>query len=92
MNLAAKSILSPFNLGKEKMANILDESNAKLSQLIEDLDKEEDILSLQSEMQEGDCDDNLEGWVDEVRLLSLSERKDLANAAQAVKLVLVKVS
>ncbi len=99
VNLVAKSIIRQFNIPKKQDDGHLDKVEQELHNLAGDVDLEnEEAEELMAQCQidgeihmEDEKDDNVEGWVDEVMLLSPSERERVEEDIQPVKLILVKV-
>jgi hypothetical protein len=82
VNLIAKSLLRQFDLPKKKGDEALDQTKQDLLDLAGDTRGAE----------EGDLDnDNVDGWVDEVALLTEEEVAELSESVLPVRLVLVKV-
>lgn len=107
VNLCAKSIIKQFDVPKKKEDEHLDEAvrelqndNDELQDLAGDQELEEQqtvdaIARRQINGQDGEEeeeDDDIEGWIDEMELLSPAERAGLEESIRPVKLVLVKVS
>jgi hypothetical protein len=107
VNLCAKSIIKQFDVPKKKEDEHLDEAvrelqddNDELQDLAGDQELEEQqtvdtIAQHQINGQDGEEeeeDDGIEGWIDEMELLSPAERAGLEESIRPVKLVLVKVS
>jgi hypothetical protein len=107
VNLCAKSIIKQFDVPKKKEDEHLDEAvrelqndNDELQDLAGDQELEEQqtvdaIAQRQINGQDGEEeeeDDDIEGWIDEMELLSPAERAGLEESIRPVKLVLVKVS
>jgi hypothetical protein len=107
VNLCAKSIIKQFDVPKKKEDEHLDEAvrelqndNDELQDLAGDQELEEQqtvdaIAQRQINGQDGEEEeeeDDIEGWIDEMELLSPAERAGLEESIRPVKLVLVKVS
>ncbi|GLB45805.1 hypothetical protein LshimejAT787_3000140 [Lyophyllum shimeji] len=94
-NLVAKSIVRQFDVKKADADAQLDAAEAELHDIAAGLELEEALAAAersneQGEMEGGD-EDNDDGWVDEVVLLSDEERKTLETSIRPVKLVLAKL-
>lgn len=93
VNLVAKSLLREFEKKGNESRDTVEEGS-----LTEDEEDEEDLPEL--EMQEdpsgvddeGDRDDDEDGWVDEAALLSANERAELMHSIRPIKVVLTKVN
>ena len=99
VNLCAKSIIRQFDVQK-KDTDKLDDTERKLQDLAQEIDLEEQQAAelLQQHVIDGEVnssaendDDNTNGWVDEMAVLSLAEQTELHEEIRPVKLVLVKV-
>lgn len=89
VNLIAKSLLRQFDLPKKKGGEALDQTEQDLLDLAGDIDLEEAETRGAAD---GDLDnDNIDGWVDEVALLTEEEAAELSESVLPVRLVLVKV-
>lgn len=97
ISLSAKSVLAPFDVGEGRQStSAIDDAEAELLELAEGLEEEDAVARLDGDAEDdGDeCereDDNFEGWVDEVVLLSEEEREELKETVVPVQTVLVKV-
>lgn len=99
VNLVAKSVIRQFDVQKKRDDEHLDEAEQELRDLAGDVDLEnQQAEELMEECQisgeidaEDESDDDVEGWVDEMMLLSPSERERVEADIRPVKLVLVKV-
>ena len=99
VNLCTKSIIRQFDVQK-KDTDEPDDTEHELQDLAEEIDLEEQqaaellqqhaIDSKANSSTEND-DDDTNGWVDEMAVLSLAEQKELHEEIRPVKLVLVKV-
>ena len=107
VNLCAKSIIKQFNVPKKKDDEHLDEAarelqgddDDELQNLAgdQDLEEQQTLEGIsQRRTNEGaeddDNDDDIEGWIDEMELLTPTEHAGLEESIRPVKLVLVKVS
>ena len=99
VNLCAKSIIRQFDVQK-KDTDEPDDTECELQDLAEEIDLEEQKVAelLQQHAIDGEAnssaendDDDTDGWVDEMAVLSLAEQKELHEEIRPVKLVLVKV-
>jgi len=89
INLVAKSIIRQFDVAKGKAGEALDEAEEALCALAKGIDLED--LEMQSDQNENENDDNVDGWVDERNALSATDRDALDASVRPVKLMLVKV-
>jgi hypothetical protein len=94
INLIAKTLLKQFDIPKKDTESALDDAERELLNLAAGIDLEEMVTI--AEAGAGDKDDkendNPEGWVDKMALLSDDERVALHKNVRPVRLVLVKVS
>lgn len=94
VNLVAKTLLKQFDVPKKDAESALDNAERELLELAAGIELEEMVTV--AEAGAGDKDDeendNEEGWVDEMALLSEEERAALREKVGPVRLVLVKVS
>jgi hypothetical protein len=94
INLIAKTLLKQFDIQKKDTESALDDAERELLNLAAGIDLEEMVTI--AEAGAGDKDDkendNPEGWVDKMALLSDDERVALHKNVGPVRLVLVKVS
>ena len=86
MNLVAKSLLKPFDTPKKGCQS----SPARTED--EGVESDTDDTSGGEQNIGGNENDNVEGWVDETRLLMDTERAVLEEQAQPLWMILVKVS
>ena len=86
MNLVAKSLLKPFDTPKKGCQS----SPARTED--EGVESDTDDTSGGEQNIGGNENDNVEGWVDETRLLMNTERAVLEEQAQPLWMILVKVS
>jgi hypothetical protein len=99
VNLCAKSIIRQFDVQKQDTNEPMDDTEHELQVLAEEIDLEEQQAAelLQQHAIDGEAngssenDDDTDGWVDEMAVLSLAERTELHEEIRPVKLVLVKV-
>jgi len=93
VNLIAKTLLKKFDVPKKDAESALDDAETELFDLAAGIDME---MVTVAEVGAGDKDDeendNVEGWVDEMVLLSDEEQAALHENVGPVRLVLVKVS
>jgi hypothetical protein len=92
INLVAKTLLKQFDVPKKDADKVLDEAERALRELAQDIDLEEMMTRINNagDGSDGDEDDDIEGWVDEMELLSNDEREDLSEKIGPVRLVLAK--
>jgi hypothetical protein len=99
VNLVAKSVIRQFDVQKKRDDEHLDEAERELRELADNVnakdqeaEEEMDQCDMDGEMDVGDeNDDDIEGWIDEMMLLSPSERERVEDDIRPVKLVLMKV-
>ena len=100
LNLVAKSIIKQFGVPKARaneVLEVLDDAAKELAALAIDVDVEERISREEHLFEgegdeDGDEDDNLDGWTNVRAELSDEEREELDKTLQPVRLVLVKAS
>jgi hypothetical protein len=93
LNLVVKSVIRQFNLPKSKGDKILDEAAKELFDLAGNIEFEEDELARRdANEEEGDDDDNVEGWIDERTHMTDIELEELDESVEPVRLLLTKVS
>ena len=81
-----KSIIKQFDLPKAQIGKL----NDALLELAGDLENEE--LKVQIDINNNEDDDNVEGWIDECELMTVSEREKLEKSVGLLRLMLTKVS
>jgi hypothetical protein len=98
VNLVAKSVIRQFDVQKKGDDEHLDKAEQELRSLAGDVDLEdqqaEEVMEqceIDGEVDMGGKSDDVEGWIDEMMLLSPTERKQVEEDIRPVKLVLVKV-
>ena len=101
VNLVAKSIIKQFDVPKKQEDEHLDKAEQELRNLAGDVELEEqEAVEAMTQHQiggntdseiEDQNDDDVDGWVDEMTLLSPAEREQVEEDIRPVKLVLVKV-
>lgn len=94
VNLCAKSIIRQFDIHKRGPDEPVDAAERDLQDLAEDIDLEEQQaaeLLKQHAVGDNENEDDADGWIDEMAVLSLAERAELHEDIWPVKLVLVKV-
>jgi len=95
LNLIAKSLLKQFDVTKESQSDDeLNEEEAELLNLAKDLETEELTTAQETDGDDGEIEDedDFEGWVDEVAVLTPMDRDFLEDDIRPVKMMLVKVS
>ncbi|GLB44048.1 hypothetical protein LshimejAT787_1502320 [Lyophyllum shimeji] len=89
INLVAKSLLRQFDVPKKKADEALEQAEKDLLRLAKDIELEDAETRATAE---GDLeDDDIDGWVDEVALLTKEEAEKLSESVRPVRLVLVKI-
>ena len=91
LNLVVKSIISQFDLPKNKNGKDLKEATKELLSLADNIEVEEEVLSRDGEDGEAGEDDNIEGWVDECTLMDEEELEELEESVKPVRVLLTKV-
>lgn len=94
LNLAAKSVLFPFN-SLTVESNITTLAVQELAKLSVDIEMEEKLMQEFESTDDNDNEngeDSIDGWVDETDKLEDYEKEDLFEASIPVQLMLVKVS
>src|SRR5882762_6999209 len=90
VNLIAKTLLKQFDVPKKDAESVLDDAERELLDLAAGINLEEMVTV--AEAGAGNKDDeennNIEGWVDEMALLSDDERAALCKNVRPVRLVL----
>jgi len=94
VNLIAKTLLKQFDVPKKDAESALDDAERELLELAAGIDMEEMVTVAEEGAGDKDNEENddVEGWVDEMALLSEEERVALRENVGPVRLVLVKVS
>jgi hypothetical protein len=94
VNLIAKTLLKQFDVPKKDAESVLDNAEKVLLKLAAGIDMDEMVTVAEAGAGDKDNDENddVEGWVDEMALLSEEERVALHENVGPVCLVLVKVS
>src|SRR5277367_78454 len=96
LNLVVKSVLKQFDPPKKKAPDLLQNegANERLDEP-QDIDDQEEELGpedLNSQYDDNEDDDNINGWIDERAELSQMEVDELEASVLPVRLVLTKVS
>jgi len=90
-NLTAKSLMRLFDPHLQRKGDNLIEDE-DVNDLMNGLFEEEEITHSEVGYTDGEIqDDNSDGWVDEVEVLTTDERKQLLETIKPVKLALMKV-
>lgn len=94
VNLVAKTLLKQFDVPKKDAESALDDAERELLELAAGIELEEMVTVAEAGAGDKDDEENddEEGWVDEIALLSEEERAALREKVGPVRLVLVKVS
>ena len=91
MNLITKQLLKQFDvLGKNANA-VLDEVERELQELADGLDMEELVTQEEWEGEDGEDEDNTEGWINEMDILMVEDCKELEKSIGPIQVMLVKV-
>jgi hypothetical protein len=91
VNLIAKTMLRQFEVPKKEVNAALDAAEQELLELAAGTDMEEMVTVAEGGLGDGNDADDVDGWVDEMELLSEDESEELRKSIQPVRLVLVKV-
>lgn len=100
LNLVVKSILQQFDVPTSKKTDGDEENNElesidagrkELLKLAGDIDIEEEMTAGAGDEDDAIDDDNNEGWVDELEVMTEEELHDLSKSVQPVRLLLTKV-
>jgi hypothetical protein len=92
VNLIAKTLLKQFEVPKKDVEAALDAAEQELLELAAGADMEELITVGEGGLGDDEDADDMDGWVNEMNLLSDDESEELRQNIQPVRLVLVKVS
>ena len=84
-----KSVIKQFDLLEMQADNILDDAHQALLELAEDLEHEE--LQSQKNGDSDEDDDSAEGWINEHKLMTEMEKKELDKSIGPMRLMLTKV-
>jgi hypothetical protein len=92
LNLVVKSVMRQFDLPKSKSGKILNNTAEELLFLAGNIESEEEELARRDE-KEGDEyeDDNVEGWIDERKMMTDAQLEELDASVEPVRLLLTKV-
>jgi hypothetical protein len=91
LNLIAKTIIKQFDAPERREAEQLSGDEKLLAMLSDGLEVEEIETRFNAKDSDGETDDNDEGWVDKIELLSSEERKRLSAELVPIRLVIAKV-
>jgi hypothetical protein len=91
VHLIAKTLLKQFEVPKKQVDAALDAAEKELLELSAGTDMEELLTVAEGGLGDGEDADDVEGWVNEMDLLSAEESEVLRQSVQPVRLVLVKV-
>ena len=91
VNLIAKTLLKQFEVPRKDVDAALDAAEQELLELAAGADMEELVMVAEGGLGNNDDADNMDGWVNEMNLLSDDESEELRQSIQPVRLVLVKV-
>jgi hypothetical protein len=91
VNLVAKSLLKQFEVPKKDVDAALDAAEQELLELAAGADMEELVTVAERGLGNNEDADDMNGWVNEMNLLSDDESEELRQSIQPVRLVLVKV-
>lgn len=91
INLVAKTLLKQFEVPKKDINVVLNAADKELLELAARADMEKLVTVAEGGLDDGKDNDNVDGWVNEMELLSGEESERLHQSIQLVRLVLVKV-
>jgi hypothetical protein len=102
VNLVAKLIIKQFDVPQKREDEHLDAAEQDLHNLAGDIGLEEQesveemtqyqiAVNIDSETKNDEEEDNIDGWVDKMTLLSCAEHEQVQEDIRPVKLVLIKV-
>ena len=91
VNLIAKQLLKQFDVPRKNADAVLDEVERELWELAEGLDIEELVTWEEQEGEDDEDDDNTEGWINEMDILTVEDREELEKSIGPIWVVLVKV-
>ena len=91
VNLIAKQLLKQFDVPGKNANVVLDEVERELQELADGLDMEELVTREEWEGEDGEDEDNTEGWINEMDILTVEDRKELEKSIGLVRVMLVKV-
>jgi hypothetical protein len=91
VNLIAKSLLKQFKVPKKDVDTVLDAAEQELLELAAGADMKELVTVAERGLGNNEDADDMDGWVNEMNLLSDDESEELRQSIQPVRLVLVKV-
>ncbi|KAH7919571.1 hypothetical protein BV22DRAFT_1022769, partial [Leucogyrophana mollusca] len=80
-----------FDTPKQAADNALDNASQSLKDLVEDIEFEEHITIVENGGDDPETEDNVDGWVDEVAMLTEEWREELLESIRPIKLILVKL-
>jgi hypothetical protein len=90
INLVVKSVLRQFDLPKKQADAKLGEAETELLRLAGNLDNEEN--EAQKDFDGEEEEDNVEGWIDEQKEMTVKAREELSVSVQPLRLMLTKVN
>jgi hypothetical protein len=93
INLVVKSVLKQFDIPNKQVDRVLDDAEKELEILAKDLEDEEEWAreEIEGEGDEDETDDDIEGLVDEGETLDEEQRAELRIAVLPVRMMLTKV-
>ena len=91
VNLIAKQLLKQFDVPGKNANTVLDKVERELQELADGLDMEELVTREEWEGEDGEDEDNTEGWINEMDILTVEDRKELEKSIGPVWVMLVKV-
>jgi hypothetical protein len=91
VNLIAKTLLKQFEVPKKDVEAALDAAEQQLLELAAGADMDELVTVAEGGLGDNEDADDMDGWVNEMNLLSEEESKELRQSIHPVRLVLAKV-
>jgi hypothetical protein len=91
VNLVAKTLLKQFEVPKKDVEAALDAAERELLELAAGADMDELVTVAEGGLGDNEDADDVDGWVNEMNLLSDDESEELRRSIQPVRLVIVKV-
>jgi hypothetical protein len=91
VNLIAKTLLKQFKVPKKDVEAALDAAEQQLLELAAGADMDELVTVAEGGLGDNEDADDMDGWVNEMNLLSEEESEELRQSIHPVRLVLAKV-
>ena len=90
VNLIAKTLLKQFKVPKKDVDIALDAAEQELLELAAGSDMEKLAMMVKGGLGDNEDVDNMDGWINELNVLSDDEIEELCQSIQPVRLVLIK--